>query len=117
MFYNVGLGFGAFVAAVAGYRKIDEILSEARIKRKIDDYKSEYPRANHPKKWRLIVSKSDRGKIFLHDKENDKRRWVSSYPTFLDLDFAGLHREELEEGDFFKIPEGEDIHTRGAKGS
>ncbi len=117
MFYNVGLGFGAFVAALAGYKTIDEMLNEAKIKRTIGEYKSQYPLDKHPGKFRLIVSVNDKGRIFLHNKENNTRRWVSSYKTFQDLDFPGLPRDELTQDEFDKIPLGPDIHTRGAKGS
>ena len=92
--YNLGLGFGAFIGAIAGIKIIEDWIKERKRQKLIRYYAKIYPSKTYNNTslgWELTRNPDIDRQIFLIDHNNKTRHWIANYDTFLDL---GLHQED-----------------------
>lgn len=106
------LSFGALVAAIGGFGLISEWLK----RRKDSDDSIEYWRRRFPIQnldskngFRFIDRVGSEGVIYVHDKKNNKKHWISNLVSMRKIWGPNFNRDTLQPPEFDDIPTAENI--------
>ncbi len=111
---NLGLGFGAVIGSIAGFKFADTKEEESkRIARALRD---QYPLNNFRKTFKLIQSSGIQGMIFLQNFNTNLIHHIGNRYTLRDLGFFGLPVDTVSDQEFENFQRGETYLTRGEVG-
>lgn len=117
IFYNFGVGFGALVAGIGGFKLISEYLSSRKKQSLISNYKNKYPKEKLNDTFKIVRSPVMLGKIYIIDLKTNTKHWIKSLETLTDLDFYFDDAKDIDIKEFDGYTDGDGMLTSGIPGS
>lgn len=110
VFQSLGIGFGAFFAALGGLTTFWD-WSEKKQKeiQQLKKYKERYPRRLLKKDFKLIRSSSNSDPVYILDLVTKTKYWIKDQTTRKELGFRPDDVEEIDDETFKTYKEGDEI--------
>lgn len=116
--YNLGLGIGGLIGGIAGFKVIEDWMSQRKRKALIEKYSKKYPHELfnvREKGWELTRNPYSPGDIHIMDHRSKTKHWIANYQTFLDLPIPRRDFDRTQEKDAYykEYRKGKEILTTG----